>query len=90
MEPREAAGLPVPAADHLRSAWKTLRKRSAALDAAIRRGEWWTVVAQVDRILLKDVMELDNEKVTSIRDAAAVLRVRRTRQTEPDGSLAEA
>ena len=91
MEPREAAGLPVPAADHLRGAWKILRERSAALEAALRRGEWWAVVAEVDRVLLKDVMKLSTEQVTAIRDAATVLRVRRTRQTESHhGSVPEA
>jgi adenine-specific DNA-methyltransferase len=90
MEPREAAGLPVPRADQLCAAWTILGERSAALDAALRRGEWWTVIAEVDRVLLKDVMKLDGEKVTAIRDAATVLRVRRTRQTESHDSASEA
>lgn len=90
MEPTEAASLPVPAASHLCAAWATLHDQRASLDASLRRGEWWTVIAEVDRVLLKDVMGLDNEKVTAIRDAATILRVRRTRQTEPHGSVAEA
>lgn len=90
MEPTEAASLPVPASDALQRAWKTLAKQRLSLDAALRRGEWWTVVAEVDRVLLKDVMGLDVDQVTAIRDAAAVLRVRRTRQTEHHGSAAEA
>jgi len=85
MEPREAASLPVPAADHLRAAWKTLSARRSNLDAALRRGDWWGVVAEVDRVLLRDVMDLDAAKVSAIRDAATVLRVRRTRQTEQSG-----
>jgi adenine-specific DNA methylase len=88
MEPREAASLPVPAPKDLVKAWNALAPRRADLDAALRRGEWWTVVAEVDRVLLKDTMQLSNEKVTALRDAAALLRVRRTRQTELNGSEA--
>lgn len=90
MEPREAASLPVPAVEELRRAWKRLASHAPNLDAALRRGEWWTVVAEVDRVLLKDVMELDVNDVTAIRDAATLLRVRRTRQTEPHGAVAQA
>jgi hypothetical protein len=49
------------------------------------RGEWWRVVAEVDQVLLRDVMRLDTSDVQRIRDAASVLRVRRTRQTEEHG-----
>lgn len=86
MEPREAASLPVPTGEALAAAWKRLSQNRANLDAALRRGEWWTVVAEVDRVLLKDIMRLDVDQVSTIRDAAALLRVRRTRQTEPSGS----
>ncbi len=85
MEPREAASLPVPRRLNSplpgddRFAPRHLRRRA-------RRGEWWTVVAEVDRVLLKDVLRLDNDAGSAIRDAATLLRVRRTRQTEPHGS----
>jgi len=82
MEPREAASLPVPASVELHVAWKQLCDRRGCLDAALRRGEWWTVVAEVDRVLLKDAIGLTNEEVVAVRDAATLLRVRRTRQTE--------
>lgn len=85
MEPREAAALPVPVADDLVSAWQRIKARRASLDASLKRGEWWPVVAEVDRVLLKDTLKLDEEQVTTIRDAATLLRVRRTRQTEPNG-----
>jgi hypothetical protein len=83
MEPREAASLPVPAADDLTAAWETLEPHAEELDATLKRGEWWEVVAQVDRVLLRQAMDLDEEQVTAIRDAATLLRVRRTREAEP-------
>ena len=86
MEPREAASLPVPAADDLEAGWRRISSRRASLDAALRRGEWWTVVAEVDRVLLTETLKLDEDQVTAIRDAATLLRVRRTRKTEPRGS----
>lgn len=86
MEPREAASLPVPKTDALTAAWRKLGPRWANMDAALRRGEWWTVVAEVDRVLLRDMLKLTDDQVTAIRDAAAILRVRRTRQTESHGA----
>jgi hypothetical protein len=86
MEPREAASLPVPRADDLEEAWRGIKSSRAKLDAMLRRGEWWAVVAEVDRVLLRDTLKLDEEQVSAIRDAATLLRVRRTRQTEPNGS----
>ena len=59
-----------------------LSLQSPNLDAALKRGEWWTVVAEVDRVLLKGAIGLSNDEVVAIRDAATLLRVRRTRQTE--------
>jgi adenine-specific DNA-methyltransferase len=82
MEPREAASLPMPAADDLAAAWERLSERRTGLDAALRRGEWVDVVAEVDKILLSDVMRLDPAAVRAMREAATLLRIRRTRQTE--------
>lgn len=82
MEPREAATLPVPALEALASAWRALAEDASNLDAALKRGEWWTVVAAVDRVLLKQTLGLSNVEVVAIQDAATLLRVRRTRQTE--------
>jgi adenine-specific DNA-methyltransferase len=90
MEPREAASLPVPGPQALMQAWAHLGQQSPNLDAALRRGEWSSVVADVDRVLLKDALGLSNDEVVAIRGAAALLRVRRTRQTEPDGSATAA
>jgi hypothetical protein len=82
MEPREAASLPVPAAEALSAAWKQLAERRSGLDGALRLGDWPEVVREVDRVLLSDVLGLASESVESIREAAAFLRIRRTRQTE--------
>jgi hypothetical protein len=83
MEPREAAGLPVPAADALDIAWSRLSERRARFDAALRRGEWAEVVREIDQVLLMDVMQLPRESVEAMLEAATFLRIRRTRQTEP-------
>jgi adenine-specific DNA-methyltransferase len=89
MEPSEAASLPVPGPDALEKAWKGLSVRSPNLDAALKRGEWWTVVAEVDSVLLKRVIGLTNDEIVAIRDAATLLRVRRTRQTEVHSPVAQ-
>lgn len=85
MEPREAASLPVPAPDDLRDAWSKLGDHKDNFDARLKQGDWWTVVAEIDRVLLKEVMELTTDEVMALRDGASLLRVRRTRQTEEHG-----
>lgn len=90
MEPREAASLPVPAPQTLTTAWRALADDAAKLEAALERGEWWTVVAAVDQAVLKQALGLSGDEVVAIRDAAALLRVRRTRQTEPHSEVQKA
>ncbi len=85
MEPSEAASLPVPGPEALAKAWGVLSVRSPNLDAALKRGEWWMVVAEVDSVLLNRAIGLTNDEIVAIRDAATLLRVRRTRQTEAHG-----
>jgi adenine-specific DNA-methyltransferase len=85
MEPREAAGLPLPNREHLCVAWKQLEKCQAKMDQHLRAKEWWSVVAEVDRVLLKDVMGHTSDEVIALQDAATFMRVRRTRQTEDHG-----
>jgi hypothetical protein len=41
------------------------------------------VLDAVDQVLLREVMRLPAEAVLQIREAATLLRIRRTRQTEP-------
>jgi adenine-specific DNA-methyltransferase len=86
MEPREAASLPVPGGDELWAAWSKLKDHRLCLDAALRRGEWADVVERVDRIVLSDVMRLDVDEIAALKNAAALLRIRRTRQTEADAT----
>ena len=83
MEPREAASLPVPGVGDARAAWAVLSERRAAFDDALRRGEWSAVLDAVDEVLLREVMRLPAEAILQIREAATLLRIRRTRQTEP-------
>ena len=85
MEPSEAASLPGPPPKDLKVAWWTLRERRGNLDLALRREEWQQVVAEIDRVLLVETMGLKTAEVTALREAAALLRVRRTRQTEAHG-----
>lgn len=82
MEPREAAGLPLPRIDHIREAWNQLEKCQARMDQHLRAKQWWNVVAEVDRVLLNEVMGFSGEEVAALQDAAAFMRIRRTRQTE--------
>ena len=82
MEPSEAASLPVPSAEYLDRAWKILSERRAKFDSLLRLGSWQTVIAEVNQVLLNDVMGLSPHETAALRDAAALLRVRRTRQTE--------
>lgn len=77
MEPREAAGLPVPNADNLQRAWTVLRAERDRLDRQLRDGRWTSVVARVDEVLLRDVLGLGSEETAIIQDAARSLRSRR-------------
>jgi tRNA1(Val) A37 N6-methylase TrmN6 len=83
MEPREAAGLPVPGPEDSEAAWTRLGESRSSLDTALRQGEWTAVLDAVDQVLLREVMRLPAEAVLQIREAATLLRIRRTRQTEP-------
>jgi hypothetical protein len=85
MEPREAASHPMPTHEQLKTAWGKLEGRQAKLDQHLRAKEWWCVVSEVDRVLLKDVMGLTPDDVAGLQEAAAFMRVRRTRKAEENG-----
>jgi adenine-specific DNA-methyltransferase len=80
MEPREAASLPVPRPKELALAWAKLRSSRTSLDRALARGEWRKVIERVDAVLLQDVVGLKEVEVRGLRDAADMLRRRRTRE----------
>jgi adenine-specific DNA-methyltransferase len=89
MEPREAALLPILSPGDLEKAWKQIEPKAPNLDAALKRGGWRVVNAEMDQVVLKETLGFKNEQVLTLREAAALLRVRRTRQTEHDGSVTE-
>jgi adenine-specific DNA-methyltransferase len=80
MEPREAASLPVPKEEDLVTAWKGLVSRKTSFDRMIGRGSWKSVVEAVDEELLEGVIGLSSEEVKGLREAAGILRRRRTRE----------
>jgi adenine-specific DNA-methyltransferase len=82
MEPREAAQLPVPDPATLRSAWAEVEPKRLRLDAALRAGEWKTVVDVVDQAVLRDIGALSVDDLAAIREAGAQLRRRRTRRDD--------
>lgn len=77
MEPREAARLPLPKPGDLAAAWKRLEHERRHLDRALRDGEWSSVVARVDDVLLRAVMKLSEEELSTITMALNTLRQRR-------------
>jgi hypothetical protein len=80
MEPREAASLPVPDPDLLQVAWAELSPRRLQLDAAVRAGEWESVIDEVDTAVLRRGARLHVDEVAALRSEALKLRRRRTRR----------
>jgi adenine-specific DNA-methyltransferase len=77
MEPREAAGLPVPATRLLEAAWKRLRDDLPTLDRQLRDGLWSSVVNRVDDVLLRQTVQLPADDIAALHGAAEQLRERR-------------
>ena len=77
MEPREAAGLPVPAPRVLEAAWKRVKDDLPTLDHQLREGSWVEVVNRVDDVLLRETLQLPADDVVELREAARQLRHRR-------------
>jgi methylase of polypeptide subunit release factors len=77
MEPREAAGLPVPAPQVLEAAWKRLKDDYPSLDRQLRDGSWATVAKRVDDAVLLETLQLPGDDVAALREAAGRLRDRR-------------
>jgi adenine-specific DNA-methyltransferase len=77
MEPREAAGLPVPAPRVLEATWTRLKDDRPSLDRQLRDGSWVSVVNRVDDVLLRETLQLPADDVVELREAASQLRHRR-------------
>jgi adenine-specific DNA-methyltransferase len=77
MEPREAAGLPVPAPSFLEAAWLRLKDDLPVLDRQLRDGRWADVVERVDEELLGQTLQLPRDDVAELQSAARQLRDRR-------------
>jgi len=77
MEPREAAGLPVPAPAVLQAAWEQLKDERATLDRQLRNGLWTNVVKRVDEVLLHQTLRLPVDDVAELYEAARLFRERR-------------
>ncbi len=76
-QPREADILPVPAPACLREAAPALRAVRPAVEAALRAGDGAGATALVDRVVLTDHLGLNDEEVTALRVARALLGQRR-------------
>jgi hypothetical protein len=77
MEPSEAARLPLPKPAHLSAAWDRLTGERSKLDQALRAGDWTSVVARVDDVLLRGVVNLSQDELDVISSALNTLRKRR-------------
>jgi adenine-specific DNA-methyltransferase len=77
MEPREAAGLPVPAPRVMEVAWKRLKDDLPTLDRQLRDGSWASVVKRVDDVLLRQTLQLPIDDVAALHRATGQLRERR-------------
>lgn len=77
LEPREATQLPVPDVETLEKAWEALKPDRTALERELRNGRWTTVLAHVDRVLLKDTLGLAESQVEELHAGARSLRERR-------------
>lgn len=77
LEPREAARLPVSGVETLEKAWTALGPHRTALERGLCSGRWTTVLAQVDRVLLKDTLGLSESQIEELQTGARTLRERR-------------
>jgi hypothetical protein len=77
LEPREADILPVPSSAGLREAAPALRAVRPAVEAALAAGDSAGATALVDRVLLREHLGLNEEKVAALRLARALLGQRR-------------
>jgi tRNA1(Val) A37 N6-methylase TrmN6 len=78
LEPREASRLPVPAELSLREGAARLSQERASLERLLLGGQWTSVVARVNEVLLHDVLGVPFPDIERLHEAASWMRVRRT------------
>lgn len=81
MEPREAGRLPVPNADALAAAWKTLQPMKSSLARQVQKGLWVEASKTVDDVLLRKAVGLKAAEVAQLRASAHALRSHRLGQS---------
>lgn len=81
LEPREAAGLPVPKSSPLTKAWSQLEARRSQLNDMVGLGQWDKVAHEVDDALLIQPGLLTPRELESLRAALLRLRLRRQGRT---------
>ena len=84
MEPREAAGLPVPRVELLVKAWQLLLPHRDLMDEELARGDWERVAVRVDQILLGDVCGVSALDVARLHVAVQRLRSERIGRSGPE------
>jgi adenine-specific DNA-methyltransferase len=77
MEPREASVLPVPAPDLLADVWPYFTRDLDRLERQLRNGLWTSVVARVDRTMLREAGGMPADELELIQQASQRLRARR-------------
>lgn len=87
MEPREAAGLPLPAPEALVKAWHRLKPEKARLERQLSQGLWTGVAKCVDEALLQGACELPASEVAQLHSAAQELRRTRMRPQTPEPAV---
>jgi adenine-specific DNA-methyltransferase len=82
MEPREAAGLPVPRVDVLLETWERLLPEREQMDRDLAAGEWERVAAKVDDALLRQTCGLAEAELACLHGAVQRLRSDRMGRVE--------
>lgn len=77
MEPREAAGLPVPSLPVAERAWAKLEPNRALVHELMRLGNWEAATKEVDAVVLSDAMALPSLTTEVLRSGLNKLRRRR-------------
>jgi adenine-specific DNA-methyltransferase len=77
MEPREAGALPVPSIELMDEAWKAIQPDLGKIERQLRAGLWTSVVARIDRHLLREAGGMPAAELEIVQLAALKLRARR-------------